>query len=169
MRLISKFDIEKAIEVLLYISNRVNDTYAVLKIIYFADKQHLSKYGRLICDDSYVALSHGPVPSRCYDIIKYVRGDGFYLIDYPVEETLSVEGNTIIPQRKVNLKLLSESDIECLDESIEKYGHLSFSVLKRRSHDAAFKSADLNDFISLENLAKSLPDGDQILEYLINE
>lgn len=175
MALRTKFDLEKAIEVLLYIvskannTNKLNDVYRALKIIYFADKEHLYKYGRLICDDSYVAMNHGPVPSGCYDIIKLVRGDGYCFTDYPLEEVLSVEGNIITPQREADLELLSESDVECIDESINKYGNLSISALRRRSHDAAFRSADHNDFIIFENLAKSLPDGDQLLEYLANE
>ncbi len=174
MSLRPKFDLEKAIEVILYIANKasttnkVNEVYWALKVLYFADKEHLSKYGRLICNDFYAAMSHGPVPSVCYDMIKYVRGDGFYRFNFPVEETFSADGNDIIPHRDANLDLLSESDIECLEESIEKYGHLPFYKLRDISHDDAFKSADLNDFISLENLAKSLPDGEQLLEYLAN-
>jgi len=168
MSLRLKFDIEKALEVILYIANSVNDTYRALKVLYFADKEHLYKYGRLICDDSYVAMSHGPVPSGCYDIIKYVRGNGPCLTDYPIEKILSAEGNKIIPYRKANLEYLSESDIECLDRSIEKYGHLSFNELRLLSQDKAFDSADPNGFISLEALAKSLPDGEQLVDYIKN-
>ncbi len=168
MSLRPKFDLEKAIEVLLYIAAETNDIYTILKVLYFADREHLSKYGRLICNDSYVAMREGHVPSGCYDIIKYFRGDGFCLFDFPVDGIFSAEGNDIMPHREANLDLLSESDIECLNKSIEKHEHSSFAKLKRLSHDAAYKSADLNDFISLENLAKTLPDGEQLLEYLAN-
>jgi len=163
-----RFDAEKAIEVLLYIAKRVPDMYNALKVLYFADKEHLAKYGRLICGDSYVAMSHGPVPSGAYDLVKYARGDGFCPVDLPVNEAFAVQGYTIIPHREANLDLLSESDLECLDAAIGRYGHLPFSRLRKLSHDAAFKSADQNDFIPLEAIAKSLPDGELLLDYIQN-
>jgi uncharacterized phage-associated protein len=164
--------VEKAIEVLLYVAERVPDTYTALKILYFADKDHLAKYGRLISGDSYVAMRLGPVPSGTYDLVKHVRGNGFCWIDMPIpiSEVFSVqEDHTIILHRKANCDLLSESDIECLDAAIEKYGHLSFGQLKRISHnDDAWKRSDQNDFIQLETIAKTLPDGDLLVDYLRN-
>ena len=166
MRLRYRFDAEKALEVLLYVVERVPDTYTALKVLYFADREHLSKYGRLICGDSYAAMSHGPVPSGTYDLIKYVRGDGYFLLDVPAEEAFSVQDYDIIPRRVANLSFLSESDVECLNAAIKKYGHKSFGQLKRLSHDDAFRSADHNDTIALEAIVKSLPNSGQILEYI---
>jgi uncharacterized phage-associated protein len=157
---------DKAIEVLLYITQRQQDMYTALKVLYFADKAHLSQYGRFICGESYVAMSHGPVPSGTYDIIKYVRGDGWCLSNNAAQACFRVSDNQIAPLRDPNLDMLSASDIECLDAAIEHYGHLSFSELRRQSHDKAYQSADKNDFISVESIAQSLPDGDLLLEYL---
>lgn len=163
-----RFDAEKAIEVLLYIARQVPDTYTALKVLYFADKDHLAKYGRLICGDSYVAMDKGPVPSGTYDIVKYVRGDGACLFAIPLEEAFAVQGHDILPHREPNLDFLSESDIECLDSGIEQYGRRSFGQLKKLSHDEAFKSADKNDFISLEAIVKSLPNSDHLWDYIAN-
>jgi uncharacterized phage-associated protein len=169
MKLRHRFDVEKAVEALLYIAEQVPDTYTALKVLYFADKDHLSKYGRLICSDSYVAMLHGPVPSGTYDLIKYARGDGFFLLDVPIQEAFAVQGNDIIPCRKANLDFLSESDIECLDIAIEQYGRMSFGQLRQISHnEEAFKSVDRNDFISLEAIVKSLPDSEQLWDYIEN-
>jgi hypothetical protein len=41
--------------------------HSVSKVLYFADKEHLEKYGRFICGDSCYAMKHGPVPSQIYD------------------------------------------------------------------------------------------------------
>jgi len=160
------FDTEKAIEVLLYIAERSPNVYNALKVLYFADKDHLSKYGRLICGDSYVAMRRGPVPSGAYDLVKYARGDGLYWTDIPLNEAFSVQDHSIVLHRKANLDLLSESDVECLDTAIEKYGYLPFGELKKLSHDNAFKSADENDFIPLEAIVKTLPNGDLLWDYL---
>ncbi|CAD5970647.1 hypothetical protein PCC9214_03789 [Planktothrix tepida] len=74
------FNIEKGIESILYIlellENKVQPTiHRVSKFLYFADKEHLEKYGRFIFGDSYYAMKHGPVPSQIYDLLKLVRGD----------------------------------------------------------------------------------------------
>ncbi len=166
-----KFNPNKAIEVLLYVATRCPDTYRALKVVYFADKLHLARHGRLICGDRYVAMLHGPVPSGLYDIIKFVRGDGLFEMPVPAKEAFCVRDYyNIVPTREPNLEYLSESDIECLNESIATYGVKSFTELKQISHeDAAFQGADRNDFISMEQLAKSVPDGQVLWEYLTTD
>lgn len=162
------FDIEKSIEALLYIASQTNDLYHILKILYFADKMHLNKYGRFISGDSYSAMRNGPVPSEVYDIIKHVRGDGYYSgFNASIKDAFKVEndGKVIIPLRKAELDKLSESEIECLTKSIEENINLTFNQLKEKSHDSAFKSADENDFISIEKIAESL-DNKELVEYL---
>ena len=160
------FDPEKALEVILFISKKSPDLYHLLKILYFADKKHLSEYGRLICGDSYVAMQNGPVPSQTYDIIKSVRGDQTLTNALPFKDSFKVENNKIIPSRKPNLDKLSESDIECLEISIKENKNLSFQTLKEKSHDKAFESADENDFISITQLANSLENNKEVLKYL---
>lgn len=163
-----RFDQIKALEVLLYIAQNCSDMYNVLKVLYFADKQHLENYGRLICGESYVAMSHGPVPSGTYDMIKFVRGDGIYeFCDLHIKESFHMEKYHIVPHREPRLELLSESEIECLDSALTNYGRMSFSRLKELSHrDKAYQSADENDFIPLEAIIKSLPSSEALLEYL---
>jgi uncharacterized phage-associated protein len=161
-----RFNAEKTVEVLLYIAERCTNVYNVLKVLYFADKEHLAKYGRFICGDSYIAMSHGPVPSGAYDLIKYARGDGWCSPGVPLEKSFTVQGNVIHPIRKANRDWLSESDMECLDAAIQEYGQMPFAQLKKLSHDAAYRKADPNDVISLEDIAQSLPDGELLLAYL---
>ena len=47
------FDIDKAINVVLYVANRLprKDFHKIFKVIYFADKAHLSEWGRTISGD----------------------------------------------------------------------------------------------------------------------
>jgi uncharacterized phage-associated protein len=162
------FDTLKALEVILYIAERVPDMYTALKVLYYADREHLSKYGRLICGDRYVAMSSGPVPSGAYDLVKFARGDGFCPSNFPIDECFTMEGNTIVPSRKARLEFLSQSDIGCLDRAIKMYGHLGFGELRDLSHDAAFKAADQNDFIPFEAIVRTLSNGDLLLDYLQN-
>ena len=162
-----KFDREKTIEALLYTAHKTSNMYKVLKVLYFADKEHLAKYGRLICGDSYVAMRYGPVPSGAYDLVTSVRDDAACWTGLPKPDEFEVVGHEIVPKRAANLDFLSESDIECLDAAIKKYGHLSFDALKRISHrDAAYKAADENDFIPLEAIVRTLPNSGALLDYL---
>jgi len=163
-------DVEKAVEVILYLAKRapLPDVYHLCKILYFADKKHLERYGRFICDESYVAMKNGPVPSGVYDLLKYVRGDGRVLQSEHARNSFGIEERRVFPFRDANLAMLSESDRECLDEAIAENGNLPFSGLKKKSHDAAFDSADENDFISIEAIAATLKDSDLIIEHLRN-
>lgn len=170
MNISGKFNAQKALEVLLYIAQKCPDMYTALKIVYFADKEHLSKYARLISTDKYVAMSHGPVPSGTYDLVKYVRNGRLDLIDLPLKDAFRVDGHNIVPLRDPDVSLLSESEIECLDNSIEAFGGKSFNELKLISHnDPAYMLADENDFISVEAFVKSVPDGEELWDYLASE
>ena len=144
--------------------------YNVLKVLFYADKDHLEKHGRLICGDRYVAMKHGPVPSGAYNMVKSVRDDSPYEANPRIAEVLTMSGYTITSSREPNLKILSQSEIESLDFAIDEYGHLSFNKLETLSHqEAAFQKADENDFISMEDLVKSLSDGELLWDHLVND
>lgn len=167
MAIMHRFDAKKAVEVVLYIAQKVSDMYVALKVLYFADKEHLYRYGRLICGDSYVALKHGPVPSGTYDLVKFARSDGWCPIGDYVQDAFEIEDYDIVPIRKPNIDLLSISDRECLDEAIGQYGHLTFGKLQDLCHqDKAFQAVDRNDFIPLEAIIETLPDSELLKEYL---
>lgn len=158
----------KALESLVYLANKDNRNYWILKAIYFADKEHLSKYGTQIFDDSYRAMKQGPVPSLAYDIVKYIRGDGWFVFENPDPSTaLRVPDiYTIKPLRKPNLDLLSKSDIECLDNGIEKIKNLNFGQLKDLSHDSAYLSVEQDEEMSLDNIISTLENGKEVRNYL---
>lgn len=67
-----QFDETKAVETLAYIATRwprVTAFYAS-KILFFAEKLHLNRYGRPIVADTFIAMANGPVPSTIYDFIE---------------------------------------------------------------------------------------------------
>lgn len=167
-----RFDPEKAVEIVLYIANRVGEPgfHRISKILYFADRDHLAKYGRFVCGDSYVAMKHGPVPSSTYDILKFVRGDEGLncTVPHAMESFRVDDGRTVTPFRDANLDLLSESEQQCLDTAIAKFGKMSFGKLTEVSHDDAWKSADENDLIDVEQIVATLPDSEHLLNHLAN-
>ena len=170
-----RFDPERALELVLYVANQLRfpTLHSVSKVVYFADREHLSRYGCLLSGDNYVAMRHGPVPSAIYNLLKAAAGRQEPLIPAEfyelVGESLKVEGGSRVqPQRQANLDLLSTSQRECLDASIKANGRLSFARLTTKSHDAAWKSVDENDLIEVRAIAKTLPNAKQVLSYLEN-
>ncbi len=162
-------NVAKAIEVLLYVTKRVPDMYHALKVLYFADKEHLRKYGRLIYGEDFVALKHGPVPSMAYDIVKAARGDGFCHPRVEADKLFKVEGYSVTPMRDADTDQLSESEIECIDAAIQRYKDLSFDELEHASHNKAFLFCDENDFITIEDIARSLENNTgELLDYIHN-
>lgn len=166
------FDSEKAIEAILYIASKAPnpDIYHVVKILYFADREHLDAYGRLITDDRYIAMKNGPVASGAYDLIKSVREQRVCCpsggnIEH-ASSTFGVDGNKILVKRAVDDELFSDSDLKCIDNAIEKYGSLSFAAINELSHDEVWQAANTNDEIPLEAIARSCTNPDILINYL---
>lgn len=164
-----RFDQDKAVEIIKFIARHAPnpDIYWVGKILYFADKLHLQKYGRLICGDDYVAMRYGPVPSGTYKLLREARDYNDILDWHPAPGEFEIEGkNKVVALKDANMDFFSDSDIECLKESIRKYGKLTFGKLKSTSHDAAYDAADENDFMDVEKIVRTLPNAKAVLEHI---
>ena len=164
----NSFDTDKAMELILYVASRLpagkSTFHTISKILYFADLCHLDRYGRLISDDNYVAMKHGPVPSAIYDLMKKNSFQGF---DKLSEGAFDVgNGYAIMPLRQPDKDYLSESEVECLDETISKYGDMSFGRLSNKSHKGAWEKADENDAIKLEDMVNMLPHRDELKQHI---
>lgn len=161
-------DIEKSVEVIIYLAKANPDLFHIAKMLYFADKFHIEETGTQITGDRYIAMKDGPVPSGAYDIIKSVRGDGLARFGIPIEEAIRVEnGKTIIPLRDPNMDYFSENNIRALDKAIEIYGHMSFGDLWRISHEEVpYQQARRNNDIELLAIIRDLENADTLLEYL---
>jgi uncharacterized phage-associated protein len=105
-----------------------------LKLLFFADRYHLRKYGRPVSDCAYFAMKHGPVASQAKHVAeesarldnrsrsyarRYVRKDDTY--------HFSSVGD-------VDLAVLSESDREALDFAWKNFGHYSEFRLRDITH-----------------------------------
>ncbi len=170
MRIRVRFDQRKATEALLHVVSSVHDKYKALKVLYFADLDHLSRYGRLICGDHYIAMKDGPVPSHSYDLIKVAAGEGKTSDRAALlaARAFRVEGNAVTGLRPANRDLLSQSDLECLDGAIETYGKQGFKALRDLSHrNPAYRQTAPNRPIPLEAIVETLPNGDALMEHLL--
>jgi uncharacterized phage-associated protein len=167
IEIVFNFDRDKAIEAILYIAHKIEDPtfHSVNKLLYFADKTSLERYGRFISGDFYVALEHGPVPSNTYDLMKYApeTGDLGFLVE---------DGHHVKPIRQADTEQFSESDIEALDLAIEVYGMMPFWQKTEESHDDAWGKAweargnAKSKPMAIEDIAQLLKDGDKLIEHL---
>jgi len=163
-----QFDQEKAAETIIYLAKKLQnaDVLGICKLLYFADKTSLERYGRFIFGDEYVAMKAGPVPSHVYDLLKSARETDEY--------GFKVEGNKVVPLRRAKVDLLSESDLTCLNQIIELYGNAPNWKRIDDSHDdaweAAWESREDRDSvpINLENIIDMFEDPEDLKDYVFN-
>lgn len=139
------------------------DFHKLSKIIYFAERKHLAKYGSSLIEDTFVAMEHGPVPSAIYDLLKSLK---YSLETAPKElrEVLSVEGRfTVKALADADLDWLSESEIGCLNESFEENKDLGFKALSEKSHDIAWEA---NTYMQTEMIARAEGVEEPMLNYI---
>ncbi|MBE9547987.1 MAG: SocA family protein [Proteobacteria bacterium] len=172
-----QFSPEKAVAALTYLINgTTNDMYLALKMLYVADKKHMAKSGRFIAGDNYVAMTNGATPSKTYDLVKFVRGDGSSHYGYPEVRnffTIDAKSHQITLSAAVPEQLLSPIAKECLDEVIEEYQRDdSFRHWYNAAHDRAWTKTKLSHPItgapemSDKAIASTIPNSDALLTYL---
>ncbi len=168
----SVFDFNRALNALLYVANRTErrDIHKIFKILYFADMAHLYKYGRAITGDKYIAMKYGPVPSSIYDMVKIVRGDSWYVMDelkafFAVHDKLYLE-----PLRDADTSYLSESDINELNDAIDRYSSIDFKEMTQLSHGSAWEKTwknPSNDEISVEDILRECHADEEYIQYIV--
>ncbi len=160
---------DKAIEVLTWLANEQPGIAAfhVSKVLYYADKEHLNRYGRPVVGDTYIRMEFGPVPSKTYDLIKKENLGQSVLKRF--REAVDVRGGFrhLHPLREPNMEMLSRTDVECLANALQKYGTRDFGVLSRISHrETAWANAPENGPMDYEHMIEQGPNQEEIIQNL---
>ena len=140
----SKIDIAKVKAVILYIIEKSGTIglHKLFKIIYFAEQDHLVKYGRKIVNDNYVAMPYGPVASQLFDIINEKRRYSAHSSEHDeLLNSITIINYHISATEKPDLEELSISDMRSLDLSLKDNAHLNMDELTEKSHKYAWKKA----------------------------
>ncbi len=150
-----QFDFEKFLHLVLHLAVKVQglDVLKLMKLIYFIDKSHLTKYGRSITGDVYYRLDYGPVPSLSYDLIKTMSDE------YQVEEKSKTDREILLDNIEIDkshpnpiyvakhgasLDIFADSEIETINAVILDLGGKSSIELMNLSHeDATHKKTPL--------------------------
>ncbi len=69
-------------------------------------------------------------------------------------------------QHQLIVKFQHTADVTCLNNSIEKYGDLSFSQLTSSSHDNAWRATDANDLMEIDHIIATFDDAEELGEHL---
>lgn len=162
---------ESALEAILYIAQNIGDRkdmHKIFKTLYFADREHLSRYGRSITGDTYIAMTYGPVPSKIDDMFKAVRGDSYFSdCAADLKKAFRFTNKYVIePGRRANTDYLSESDMECLDFAINICKDKTFGELTNMSHDLAWNNTKKDREMSIKDILRETGDTEAYIEYI---
>ena len=116
-------ELEKSVQAINYLIKKLNkshiDKLEVLKLIFLADRYHLRKYARTITNDTYFAMTYGPVASSVKDIAELSD----FLSETQKKYTLKYLDKAYEHQVKsiaeVDLDVFSKTDLEALDKAVE--------------------------------------------------
>ncbi len=152
-------DKDKAKATLLYIASKVpaGTVHKLYKILYFAEQQHLIKYGKPITGDRFIKMEHGPVPSYTRDKVQN---------NIDVDGSIKRVGNNVIVHEKPDLDELSESNLECLNASIEENKDKSFTRLKADSHKEAWQTATYGSSLDVMLIVKEAAADESVLQLI---
>jgi len=103
------------------------------KLVYFADRYHLRKYGRLITNDNYVAMKNGAVPSSTRDILQKTGFIGTREKDYANRFILTT-GYDLESNVSPDDNVFSQSDIEAIQFAWRRFGHLGKYAIAQLTH-----------------------------------
>ena len=103
------------------------DKLKLIKLFFYADREHLARYGRPIVGGHYWTMDLGPV-----------SGDLKNHIDSAVPESglpfVIQESHNLVATQAMNEDELSESDMEVLDMTYAQYGHIDSIRLSKMTH-----------------------------------
>lgn len=172
----TSIQIAKIKAVLLYIMQSFPngvDYIKLFKILYFAQQDHLVKYGKVLVEDSFKALKHGPVPIYTYKALQIAEGKP---LEGNFDEFLSdiqVRDKKVYTSAKPDMNYISGADKRCLDATIEKYKDIEPYDLSSLSHDSAWQEAmkrikddPQKNFITIIDIARAGKATQEMVDYI---
>lgn len=149
------------------------DYIKLFKILYFAQQDHLVKYGKVLFDDSFRALKHGPVPAYTYKALQIAEGKHLegnfddFLTD------IKVCDKKVYTSAAPDMDYISGVDKRCLDAVISKYRDANPYDLSDLSHDSAWEEAmtriqddPQKNFITIIDMARAGKATKEMVDYI---
>ncbi len=138
-----RFQEEKLVQALAFFSLQGISDLTKLKaskLLYFADKIHLNRYGRPITGDTYACMDRGPVPSISLNEMNEAIAPEESTDQPALLKVLDVKRGSIYPvftikhERLFDPETFSRSELEVLHEVANNYGRLPAGRLIDLTH-----------------------------------
>jgi len=129
-------NLKKITQVINYFARKAGgiDKLKLVKLIYFADKYHLRRYGRTVTGDIYFAMKLGPVPSAVLDLLNNNIFANENSQKYFRKYVEIQKDHTIISKKEVDFEFLSESDIEAMNFVYDLFANKEAGYLVNLTH-----------------------------------
>jgi uncharacterized phage-associated protein len=123
----------EAASLLLQLSSGRMTRLRLIKLLYFADRESLLRFGHPICGGKYVSMPHGPVLSNLYSIITntlWTESEG------PWEEHFeNIGSREIVLIKEAKPQKLSRAQIDVLNTVFERHRHLTDWQIRNLGHE----------------------------------
>jgi uncharacterized phage-associated protein len=125
-----------------YIINNISknakaNKLSILKLLFFAEKYHVRKYGSFFTNDVFYAMKLGPVPSGAKNLLSFSDMDAdlrpYYDNKLEKADEYFVKSLRAFKTRG-DYEDLSDTAIESLDFAIKHFGRLTHSKLVNETH-----------------------------------
>lgn len=133
------FDERKAAQVAAYLLQKRGGTMShlkLMKLLYLSEREAMDRYERPITYDHFVSMPHGPVLSQTYE---YMSGQTSSDDEQGWESWIAdIEDHQVKLRCEVSretLDLLSDSEIEVLNDIFKQYGNWNRWELRDYTHD----------------------------------
>jgi len=131
-------NIKKFKEVLLYILNKIGSKpnigeTVIYKLLYFIDFDYYERYEEQLIGATYIKNHHGPTPVEFREVIKEMINNkevAKVLNDY-----FKYPQTKYLPLRKHDLSLLKATEIEVIDEVLNRLGDMNATQISDYSHN----------------------------------
>ena len=174
----NQYSIEKVANAIIFFVEKNIEHFGktkLMKLMYFADKEHLEKFGRVMFYDNYRKLPRGPVATFTYNIISSTDandGDDFKSYIDNFSDFVEIQKKDINqknsatrfnPKNSFDNTFFSKSEIEILENISKKYKTYTKEQISEESHSLKeYINTDMNDFINISDMTENK----ELKEYL---
>ena len=167
----NQYSIEKVANAIIFFVEKNIEHFGktkLMKLMYFADKEHLEKFGRVMFYDNYRKLPRGPVATFTYNIISSTDandGDDFKSYIDNFSDFVEIQKKDINqknsatrfnPKNSFDNTFFSKSEIEILENIAKKYKTYTKEQISEESHSLKeYINTDMNDFINISDMTEN--------------
>jgi len=154
-------NLQKFKEVLLYILNKVGakeniGETVIYKLLYFIDFDFYEKYEEQLVGATYIKNKYGPTPVEFVKIVEKMIKDEE--IEKVKSEYFKLQQTKYLPRRKPNIAKLTSSEIEVIDDVLNRLSEMNAGQISAYSHgDVPWVTTNVGDAIEYESVFYRTP------------